>query len=215
MMFLSSNKVGHSVGYIVSWQVKGKKHPGKIPGPGVQADYGKNFNGVNRNGQDSANYSTTICTNCYYIRIFCWAFHSFIHAVYVIVYNLSKAGMGPKWWKVYDNKNFGHRDFQMDLAIDLINYGIGLDWDGKSKARPSFMPKHSLIPCKCYTCFFCKNGLTKGITHQATKKAQVTVEYACETRVRTDISVLLSVSILESHQGLIAGCVTENSLQLS
>ena len=52
-------------------------------------------------------------------------------------------------------KNFGHHDFQIDLGIDLMKYGISLDWDGKLKARPSFMPKHSLIPCECNKCFFC------------------------------------------------------------
>ncbi len=38
VIFLSSNEVGCSVGYTVSWQVKGKKRPDKIPGPRVQAD---------------------------------------------------------------------------------------------------------------------------------------------------------------------------------
>jgi hypothetical protein len=99
VMFLSINKVGRSVEHNVSWQVKGKKHPDKIPGPRVQADYIENFNAVDRNDQDGANYSTTICTNCYYIQIFFGALDRVIHAVYVIVCNLSKAGMGPMQWK--------------------------------------------------------------------------------------------------------------------
>jgi hypothetical protein len=104
VMFLSSNKVGRSVEYIVRRQVKGKNHPDKIPGPRVQAEYVENFNVVDRNDRNSANYSTTIHTNRYYTRIFCWALDRVIHAVYVIVCNLSKAGMGPKQWKAYDNK---------------------------------------------------------------------------------------------------------------
>jgi hypothetical protein len=120
VMFLSSNKVGRSVGHTVSWQVKGKKHPDKIPGPRVQADYVKNFNAVDRNDQDSADYSTTICTNCYYIQIFCWALDRVIHAVYVIVCNLSKAGMGPTRWKAYESKKIGRHDFQIHLAIDRM-----------------------------------------------------------------------------------------------
>jgi hypothetical protein len=107
-----------------------------------------------RNDRDSANYSTTICTNCYYIQIFCWALDRFIHAVYVIVCNLSKTGMGPTQWKAYESKNIGHHDFQIDLAIDLMKYGIRVEWDGNSKARPSFMPKSSLVPCDCNKCFF-------------------------------------------------------------
>jgi hypothetical protein len=46
----------------VSRQVKGEKRPDKIPGPRVQSDYVENFNAIDRNDQDSANYSTTICT---------------------------------------------------------------------------------------------------------------------------------------------------------
>jgi hypothetical protein len=151
VMFLSSNKVGRSVGYTVSRRVKGKKRPDKIPGPRVQADYIENFNAVDRNDQDSADYSTTIHTNRYYIRIFCWALDRVIHAVYVIVCNLSKAGTGPMRWKAYDSKNFGRHNFQIDLAIDLMKYGIGLEWDEKLNDcdRPSFMPKGSLILCDC------------------------------------------------------------------
>ncbi len=94
MMFLSNNKVGHSVGLTVSRQVRGKKRPVTVPGPPAQADYFHNFNAVDRNDRDSADYSTTICTNRYYIGIFCWALDRVIHATYVIVCNLSKAGMG-------------------------------------------------------------------------------------------------------------------------
>jgi hypothetical protein len=64
-----------------------------------------------------------------------------------------------------------------------MKYGISLEWDGKSKARPSFMPKRSLVPCDCNKRFFCVNGLTNGITHWPSKKAKVTVEYNCATQV--------------------------------
>jgi hypothetical protein len=140
----------------------------------------------------------TIHTNRYFIRIFCWALDRVIPAVYVIVCNLSKAGMGPTWWKAYDSNKFGRHDFQIDLAIDLMKYGIGLEWDGKLKARPSFMPKSSLLPCECNKCFFCKNGLTNGIAHQASKKAKVakvTVEYKCGTQVTTNESTTERVNL--------------------
>ena len=67
-----------------------------------------------------------------------------------------------------------------------MKYGIDLEWDGKLKARPSFMPKSSMLPSECNKCFFCKNGFTNGITCQASKKAKVTVEYKCATRVTTN-----------------------------
>jgi hypothetical protein len=97
VMFLSSNKVGCSVGHTVSRRVKGKKCPDKVPGPRVWVDYVENFNAIDRNDQDIADYSTTFCTNCYYIRIFGWALDRVIHVVYVIMCKLLKAGMGPTW----------------------------------------------------------------------------------------------------------------------
>jgi hypothetical protein len=174
-----------SVGLTVNRRVRGKKRPDTIPGPCAQADYVQNFNAVDRNDRDSADYLTTICTNHYYIRIFCWALDRVIHAAYVIVCNLSQAGMGSPHWKQYSSKNYSRHNFQIDLAMDLMNYGIGLEWDGNlnSSDRPSFMPKCSLVPHDCGKCFFCVKGLTSGITHRQSKKARVTVKYKCGTRV--------------------------------
>ncbi len=185
VMFLSNNKVGHSVGLTVSRRVRGKKCPDTIPGPRAQADYVQNFNAIDRNDQDSVDHSTTICTNGYYIRIFCWALDRVIHAAYVIGCSLSQAGMGQPRLKQYRSKNFGHHNFQINLAMDLMNYGIGLEWDGNlnNSDRPSFMPKGALVPCDRGRCFFCVKGLTTRITHWQSKKARVTVEYKCGARV--------------------------------
>jgi hypothetical protein len=73
----------------------------------------KNFNAVDRNDRESADYSTTICKSHYYIQIFCWALNRVIHAVYVIVCNLSKAGMGPTWWKAYESFFFAIMVFRL------------------------------------------------------------------------------------------------------
>jgi hypothetical protein len=155
--------------------------------PNVDEGEAENFNAIDRNDQDSADYSTTIHTNWYYIQIFCWILDRVIHAAYVIVCNLSKA-MGTTCWKQYNSKKIGHHNFQIDLAIDLMNYIIGLDWDGKSNVRPSFMPKGSLVlvPYECNKCFFCVDGLTNRIAHWPSTKAKVTVEYKCATWVTTN-----------------------------
>jgi hypothetical protein len=72
--------------------------------------------------------------------------------------------MGSKQWKRYENKNFSRHKFQIDLAIDLMNYAkvvSGRD----AKERLSFMPKGHLVPCECNKSFFCVKGLTNGIIH--------------------------------------------------
>jgi hypothetical protein len=56
----------------------------------------RNYNAVDRNERDSANYSTTIRMNRYYLRIFCWALDRVIHAAYVVVCFLIKSDIGQK-----------------------------------------------------------------------------------------------------------------------
>jgi len=85
-----------------------------------------NYNAVDRNDRDSADYSTTICTNRYYLRIFFWALDRVIHAVYIVVCFLIKSDIGQKEWKWYFDGHSGRHDFQIDLALSLMNYGIGL-----------------------------------------------------------------------------------------
>jgi hypothetical protein len=64
--------------------------------------------------------------------------------------------------------------------------------------RPNFMRQDPFVPCDCGKCFFCLNGITTGIAHPPTKKAKVTVEYKCGTRVTTnkctDVRVSLGLS---------------------
>ena len=54
------------------------------------------MNGVDRNDRDSADYSTSIRTNRYYLRIFCWGLDRVVHAVYVVVCFLAKGDVGKK-----------------------------------------------------------------------------------------------------------------------
>jgi hypothetical protein len=88
---------------------------------------------------------------------------------------LGEEGIGKPEWKKYKSKNQGCHDFQIDLGIALLNYGIGLEWDEVSGKRPSYMQKGAFKPCDCNKYFFCLNGITNGITHQPTKKQKVTV----------------------------------------
>jgi hypothetical protein len=88
------------------------------------------MNGVDWNHCDSADYSTSIWTNCYYLLLFCWGWDRVVHAVYVFVCFLAKGGVGKAGWRRYDNKNSGQHDFQINLGIGLVpmKYGISLEW---------------------------------------------------------------------------------------
>ena len=117
---------------------------------------------------------------------FFWAMDRVVHAQHSIVVFLAEQGIGKPEWKKYRDKNQGRHDFQIDLGISLLNYGIGLDWDGVSRDKPSYMRKGAFKPCECKMCFFCVKGLTNGITHCPSKTGKVEVQYKCGTRVKTN-----------------------------
>ena len=121
VMFLSSKKVGASHGLTVKRRVCEKWEQLTVPEPRAHADYVESMNGVDRNGRASAYYLTSIRTNCYYLRIFCWVLDRVVHAVYVILCFLAKGGVGKKEWRHNDNKHNGRHDFQINLGIALMN----------------------------------------------------------------------------------------------
>ena len=184
--FHLNNKIGRSVNLTVQRRVQGKRTLDTIAAPQAQADYIANYNAIDRNDRDSADYLTTIRTNRYYLRIFCWALDRVIHAVYVVVCFLIKSDIGQKQWTRYLDDHSGHHDFQIDLALSVMNYRISVQWDVESDERSNFMRQDPFIPCDCNKCFFCLNGITTGIAHPPKKKAKVIVEFKCGTRVTTN-----------------------------
>jgi len=90
----------------------------------VQNKYADHYNAVKKNDRDSADYSTTIRTTRYYLRIFFWILDRVVYTCYVVVCSLANANIGNKYWKKYCSKNGGRRRFQIDLAIELINHAI-------------------------------------------------------------------------------------------
>ena len=93
---------------------------------------------------------------------------------------LAEQGIEKPEWKKDRDKNEGRHNFQIDLGISLLNYGIGLDWDGVSGERPSYMQSGAFKPCDCKKCFFCLKGHTHRITHRPQKPNN------CGTQVRTN-----------------------------
>jgi hypothetical protein len=191
--FLSTNKVGASHGLTVKRHTKRRAQRETLAAPRAQRDYVNYFNAVDRNDRDSADYSTTIKTCRYYIRIFCWILDRVVHTIFVCIITLVKFGIGKPEWKRYGNKHQGRHDFQVDLAISLINYAIEREWDGKSE-KPDWMRQRKCVPCSCQECYFCLNGITTGVTH-ISKNSKLAVHYKCGATIRTarcvDVAVFL------------------------
>jgi hypothetical protein len=98
----------------------------------------KYFNAVDRNNRDSADYLTSIRTNRYYFRIFCWILDWVNHVLYAVVCYLANSGIRESKWGRYLKKEFGRHDFQINLGMALLNRAIEWDWDGTSK-KPGWM----------------------------------------------------------------------------
>ena len=111
---------------------------------------------MDRDDQDSAEYSTTIKTLCYYLQIFGWILDRVVHTIFVVVVALESVDVEKPEWKKYANKNYGCHDFQIELAMDHINYANEKEWDGESK-RTGWMRQKEFVPCNCEECHFCLN----------------------------------------------------------
>ena len=119
----------------------------KINAPAVCADYSKYMNGVDRMDRDNADWSVSIRTNRWYLRVVFWILDCVIFAMYLV----ATFGEGEVAAK-YKNKNNGRRKFQIDLAMALMEEGLTRDWKGDLKddsGRPAWNRKRGYIPCNC------------------------------------------------------------------
>ncbi len=156
----------------------------------------KYFNAVDRNDQDSSDYSTSIRTNRWYLRLVFWALDRVLHIVYVIAIFCANANIGPKKWKQYSNKNVGRMKLQIDLGIELLNFAIELEWADTTTTRPGWLRQTSFIPCDCKKCFFCLNKLTNGIHHRP--KTNVVIHHSDGSKTKTTACTSTAVRIMKN-----------------
>ncbi len=69
----------------VRCQIKGKKRRVELDAPQIQKEYAANFSAVDRNDLDSSDYSTTICTDCWYLCLFFWVLDQVINVIFAVV----------------------------------------------------------------------------------------------------------------------------------
>eukprot|EP00956_Cyclotella_meneghiniana_P022021 scaffold40902_cov50-Cyclotella_meneghiniana.AAC.1 len=159
--FLSSNEVGFSDGMSVKRHTKKRAQRDTIEAPRAQQDYSRFFN-AELTGMTGIALTIPPQSRSSTERL---------------------GGEFPEYWTLYSDKNGGLRRFQIDLGIALMNYGIGLDWNGDvNTQRPRWMRRLDFVPCDCEKCFFCVHNLTTGIDH---KRKNVTIQYACGSQRRT------------------------------
>ena len=168
-MFLHTALVSPSRGTdtAVKRYMKGRSQRVDLLAPKIQREYAKHFNTVDRNDRDSADYSCSIRTARWYLRIFLWQLDQVELSLFIITCFLNTDGIGDLSWKRFRNHNLSRRRFQIALALVLIQYAIELDWKDPfdEKKKPHWMRQIRYIPCGCKECFFCLKGKTKGVHH--------------------------------------------------
>jgi hypothetical protein len=133
----------------------------------AQRDYA-----VDRNDRESADYTTSIRTNRWYLHVFFWLLDRVVHQLYVTVIYCARNGIGPTEWTGYLKKH-GRRKFQIDLGRDLMSYAIRNSWTDMDGPKPNWMRQSHLYHCECNKCFFCLNSLTTGLDHKRQKRRTV------------------------------------------
>ena len=148
------------------WDSKQKKRIA-VTAPPVIYEYSDCMGAVDMNDGDGANYPISFRSNRWYLRLFAWTLERVIHAAYQIVIFLANSDPIFNNWKKYTSKQDGRYKFQVDLACQLVEYGIRLDWTDPNddSTKPSWVRQAALVPCSCGCCFFCKEGMTSGIAH--------------------------------------------------
>ena len=205
--FLSSNRVGASEGLTVRRHTKKRKQREVLAAPRAQRDYVRFFAAVDRNDRDSSDYSTTIRTCRYYLRIMCWILDRVVHTMYVVVVACVSAGIGKREWSEYALTHNGRVNIQIDLAIALMHYAIDREWDGEGE-RPGWMRQKDFLPCDCRKCYFCLKGHTTGIAHK--KKTRVKV-FSSRTGLSTWTDKCTDVAVNLGRGGAICRmCMRKN-----
>ena len=164
------------------WCGRSKRHK-EIPVHEVVTDYNLYMGGVDAKDKDTADWSVSLKSLRFYLRIFYWQFDSVIHAMWVLVKHtvglLSQEELRIDAWKSFASKDSGRFDFQMTLGTKLIKTGLEWDWKGdftNLDGRPAYARQINLVPCACPSnkqCFFCHYGHTHGMDHRKKNQKRI------------------------------------------
>ena len=95
----------------------------------------------------------------------------------------------------YLDHHSGRHDFQIDLALFVMNYETVFSGMANQMKDRTLCDKTISSHAIATNVFFCLNGITTGIAHPPTKKAKVNVEFKCGTCVTTNKCTDVRVSL--------------------
>lgn len=139
--------------FVRRWSPLQKKMK-KISSHRITHDYAHHMNCVDHKDRDTADWTISLKSNRFYLRIFYWLLDSVLHAMYTIVKAVALSDDHP-WYK-YKNKNYGRYKFQMDLGYELIRCGLEMDWLAPydKEHKPSYVQKQITYHVRAKTVSF-------------------------------------------------------------
>lgn len=128
--------------------------------PKIWEDYATYFNAIDCNDCESANFTTTFHTGCWYLCLFFWLFGGVIHVAFIVVCYSSREKKGPPDWDNYLSHKYGRQDFQNGLGIQLMNKA---EWTSLEEPHPTLVWQSAFVLCSCGKCFFFQKSFTSGV----------------------------------------------------
>jgi hypothetical protein len=154
----------------------------EVNSPRAISSFDSTFNGVDRKDRDTSDWTISVKSHRWYLRLNYWVVDAAIHSSYLLIVHIGnkRAETNPEHpWLKYSGRN-GRMIFQMHLAHSLMEKGLLMDCPDvanfkKPKLRPRYIRKKDYHPCECQRCFFCKYRITYGVQHKKPKSPRLRV----------------------------------------
>jgi hypothetical protein len=123
-----------------------------VDSPRVISSYSSTYNGVDRKDRDTSDWTISVKSHRWYLRLYYWMVDAAIHSSYLLVVHIAnkRAETNPEHpWLKYSGRN-GRMIFQMDLAHSLMEKGLLMDCPDvanfkKPKLQPTYSRKKDII----------------------------------------------------------------------
>ncbi len=114
--FLHTNNIGPNSGHFVLQSTHGAAGWKTFPVPNAQVNYARHYNAVDWNDCDSSDYTTSLCTDHWYICIFFWLLDRVVHQTFVTTVYHASIDVGVSDRNTY-HKKMVVSDFKSILAV--------------------------------------------------------------------------------------------------
>ena len=146
--------------------VKGATQKAVVLAHAVVLDYIQHMGAVDRCDRDTADWGIHCHTHRWYMCVVFWLFSKAMCNMFLIAkYHCDNGNENWQWMRKRTRQQF-----QCAVAQAIATCALEMEWgsteaERAARPKPSWMRQQATLPCACGTCFFCKQGITNGVTH--------------------------------------------------